>query len=222
MADKVDKLLEENSIMTYFKFTVFPKYKVKIKEVMQKHNKEIGWKFTERNTRDENGDRMHTLELHSVSENLTDLGDKVAFFVGLIEDIYNSVGAMMDEETVVDYNTRFIGVALGNELNNLENTDLTFDKEKTYYYTERFGRRLHIFVDINRIIEIEKKYPLVIQKIYGETVQEWYEGNVEVLKKMFVKKSELESAQAIVELLEKHTKIEKIPYKLKRFRFATE
>lgn len=99
--------------------------------------------------------------------------------------------------------------------------DAKLDPKKVYFYLQYMDSRFFMFADVNTVIEIEKKYPKVVEKAYGETVQSWYERNVEVLKKTFVGKSDLETAKAIVEMLEKDSNVNKIPYKKNKFRFAT-
>jgi len=88
------------------KFKVLNKHKFSVtreavKEVIQKHNKEIGWTFSEKSDRDTNGDKLATLELNSEGESADELNEKMDYFVGLIEDIYNSVGSYIDEETAL-------------------------------------------------------------------------------------------------------------------------
>lgn len=220
--DKTDKLLEEKFIIGSFSFSVFPKFKVKVKEVIQKHNKEIDWVFSEKSDRDVNGDKLVTLELDSDGESADGLNEKMDYFVGLIEDIYNSVGSYIDEETAEKYNTGFIGVATGEEAEKLKDiSNKNLNKKSAYYYRELYASHLILLGDINKIIELENKYPKVIRRIFGELVQEWYERNVDVIKKTFVGKNDLETAKAIVEKIEKCSNVKKIPYKLKKFRIAT-
>jgi len=219
--NKVDRLLEEKFMIGIFSFSVFPKFKVKVKEVIKKHNKEINWEFSEKNERDANGDRIVTLELKTGNESAEGFNEKMDFFVGLIEDIYDSTGSYIDEETANKYNTGFIGAVIGEEAEKIEGIESkNIHKKSTYYYRELYNAHLIILGDINKIIEIEKKYPKVIRRIYGELVQEWYEKHVDVIKKTFVNKEELKRAQVIVEMLEKNSNVQKIPYKLKKFRFS--
>lgn len=220
--DKTDSLLEEKFMIGHFEFPTPLRFKVKVKEIIQKHNKEIRWKFSERNSRDTNGDRIIVFELYTDKESFDELNDKIILFVGLIEDIYHSVGEGMDEETANNYNLVYLGIASGEEIEKIGDFSIiNINKKIVYYYIKAYNGSLYIFGDINKIIEIEKKYPEIIKKVYNETVQEWYERNVKCLKKMFIDKEQLEVSKLIVEKLEKNTNIKKIPYKLNKFRFTT-
>jgi len=217
--DKSDKLLDEKFVIGHFSFSAFLKYKVRVKEIITKHNKEIGWNQSEENTKSEEGEKMISFRLKG-NVTLTEIPEIRSMLVGLIEDIYNSLGVIMDEESADAYNRIFIGIAYGKEFTNV--FDINLEPKKVYFYFQYMDSRFFMFSGVNKVIEIEKTYPKVVEKAYGETVQSWYEENVDVLKKIFVKKSDLETAKAIVEMLEKDSNIKKIPYKSKRFRFATE
>ncbi len=215
--DKTDKLLDEKFVICDFSFSTYPKYKVRVKEIIAKHNQEIGWKLSEESIKSQDGDRMVEFRLKGNSA-LTDVPVKREMLVGLIEDIYDSLGVAMTEESAEAYNRIFIGIAYGKEFTGI---DAKLDPKKVYFYLQYMDSRFFMFADVNTVIEIEKKYPKVVEKAYGETVQSWYERNVEVLKKTFVSKSDLETAKAIVEMLEKDSNVNKIPYKNNKFRFAT-
>ncbi|MBI2628837.1 hypothetical protein HYW74_02030 [Candidatus Pacearchaeota archaeon] len=219
--DNIDKLLEEKFMIGYFRFSVYPKFKVKIKEVIKKHNKEIKWIFKEEESRDENGDKVIRLELYTDKGSLNEFSEKRAFFIGLIENIFEVVGLYLDEDTATEYNKNFIGIASGKDFIDLKNVDINVKNNITYYYISCFGERLYFLGDVNKIIEAEKKYPKITEKIFGETVQSWYERNVEIIKKIFVNEENFKISKAIVTILEKNSHIRKIPYKLKKFRIAT-
>lgn len=216
--DKTDKLLEEKFVICHFSFSTFPKYKVRVKEIITKHNKEIDWNLSEENIKSDEGEKMISFRLKG-NVALTEIPELREMLVGLIEDIYHSLGVGMTEESAEAYNKIFIGIAYGKEFTDA--FDIKLDPKKVYFYLQYMDSRFFMFSDVNNIIEIEKKYPKVVEKSYGETVQSWYERNVEVIKKTFVSKGDLETAKAIVEMLEKDSNIKRIPYKLKKFRFAT-
>lgn len=213
-------LLEENFIIGVYSLSIYPKYKVKVKEIIEKHNKEIGWKFKENIERDVNGDRLITFKLSSFNENLKDMSEKMDLFVGLIEDIYNSIVGYIDEETSVKYNTASIGIATGEEFSKSLDIEITkSDKNKNFFYREIYNKELIIIGDMNKIIELEKTYPKLVRMVFGTLVQEWYEENVDRLKKTFIGKEDFELAKAIVEKIEK-SNIKKIQYNLKKFRLT--
>lgn len=216
--EKIDKLLDEKFVICDFSFSTFPKYKVRVKEILTKHNQEIGWKLSEETAKGQEGEKMVEFRLKG-NVALTEVPEKREMLVGLIEDIYYSLGVVMSEESAEAYNKIFIGIVYGKDFIDVYNIRL--EPKKVYFYLKYMDSRFFMFSDINKIIEIEKKYPKVVEKAYGETVQSWYERNVDVLKKTFVSKSDLETAKAIVEMLERDSNIKKIPYNEKKFRFAT-
>jgi hypothetical protein len=213
--NKIDRLLEKKFVICYFNFSTFTRYKVVIKEIIIKHNKEIGWRFGEENFRNQEGEEMVEFRLIG-NATLTEIPNKIEMLAGLIEDIYRSLGFKVSEEIAEAYGKRFCIIAYGKELKFL---NIKLDPEKLYFILKCMNSRLYILSDVNTIIEIEKKYPKVVEKVYGTTLQSWYEREIEVLKKTFVKNNDLERAKIIVETLERSSNIKKIPYKLKKFRF---
>lgn len=216
--NKTDKLLEDKFISGRFTFSVFPKFKVRVKEIIEKHNKEIKWKFGEKNARNEEGERAIEFELVISEEGLSNLSEKMDLFVGLIEDIHNSVGGGVSEELAEKYNQGFIGVATGEELLKEDIEIKNMDRKKNYFYVQHYDNSLMIVGDMNKVIEVERLYPRVVGRVFGTLVQEWYEQNVRILNKIFPDKKEFELALAIVQKLEK-SNIKKAPYNLKKFRF---
>jgi hypothetical protein len=210
-------LLEEKFMFGHFWFAVNMSQKVKVKEIFEKHNKEIGWRFSEKNERNESGDRLVFLELTNSEESLSNLNEKMDLFLGLIQDIYGSNVFSMSEEVAEAYSQGTINVLTGDQLN--EDFKLkNINPKGSYYLRQVWNNHLVIIGDINKIIEAEKTYPKVIETIYGELVQRWYEESVEDLKKIFIDKDRFEHAKSVVERLEK-VNVRKIPYNLKKFRF---
>ncbi len=217
--NKTDKLLEEKLINGFFSFATFSRFKVRVKEVILKHNKELEWSFKEELIRSDKGEKMTEFILKG-KVIINDVPEILGMFAGLIEDIYYSLGVLMNEETAISYNENFIGVVFGKELNN--HLGINLDPKKIYYFLRAFDSNLILFSDVNSTIELEKTYPKLVESVYGETVQSLYEKNISVLTKTFVRKSELDVARQIIEILEKNSNIKKIPYKLKKFRFERE
>jgi len=214
--DKIDKLIEEKFVICDFLFSTFPKYKVRVKEIILKHNQEIAWKLEEENIKNDEGEKIVEFRLRG-NTTLTEIPEKKQMLVGLIEDIYESLGVTLSEESAESYNKITIGLAYGKEFKSF---DAKLDPRKAYFYLHFMESRFFMFSDVNTIIEIEQKYPKVVENAYGETVQSWYERSVDVLKKIFVKKSDFETAKAIVKMLEADSNILKIPYKFKKFRIT--
>jgi DNA-binding ferritin-like protein (Dps family) len=217
--DTSDKLLKKKCMLGRFLFSVYPKFKVRIEEIIRKHNKEIKWTFSVINDKDSSGGKLITFQLKTERESMIGMDAKLDFFTGLIEDIYGSVGSDIDEETRSRYSSRTIGVCTGDELDESKSTGFKSIKKKhAYYYSNSFGDNLFIVGEINHMIEIGKKHRKLMESVFGEDVQELYERMVEVIEKIFVNKERLEEAKVIVERLESLSNVKKIPYRLKKFR----
>lgn len=215
--DKSD-LLDEQFLACRFHFSTLLKDKVIIKGIIEKHNKEIGWKFNEKGDRNEDGDKIITFEMTSSNENLNDLNEKIDLIAGLLQDIFRAGIYTLDEESAESFNQAFIGVVSGEELEKHPSINIkNLNKKAIYGLRQLYNNQLIIIGDLNKIIEIEKIYPKVVKKVFGVIFQEWYEEEVKKLKKTFVDKEVFEKSKAIVEAIEK-SNINKISYKTNKFR----
>ena len=211
-------ILDEDFVFCRFEFSVLSKHKVKVKEIILKHNKEIKWIFKESTDRSEQGDRIAILELYCNNETLENINDKLGLFVGLIEDLFNINGGCIDEDLAEQYNLAISGIATKDEMSKYPHINLKKSKKDSIFlYRSLLNKNLTIIADLNKIIEAERKYPIIIRNIFGTLVQEWYEECIEKIEKIFINKKEFENTKLTIEKLEK-SKIKKIPYKIKKFR----
>jgi hypothetical protein len=155
--DKIDRLLEKKFVICYFNLYTFPIYKVVIKEIIIKHNKEIGWRFGEENFRNQEGEEMVKFRLMG-NATLTEIPNKIEMLAGLIEDIYRSLGFKMSKEIVEAYSKAFHGIAYGKEFMFL---NIKLDPEKLYFVSEFMDSHIFTFSDVNTIIEIDNSPILV-------------------------------------------------------------
>lgn len=219
--NKIEKLLGEKSGIGCFSFSTYSKYKVRIKEIIEKNNKEIIWKFEESKGRNKDGDSIEIFRLSNPKESLLGFKEKMGLFIGMIEEIHKTLVGYINEEEVYNYNKSWIGVGYGKDFK-LECEEIRLDKDKLYYYTELYDRCLYFMLDINLVLKVEKEYPEIIKDIFGETVQELYERDVTLLKKRFINRDELKSVESAVQKMEHSSNVIKVPHKKKKFRFHLE
>ena len=141
-------LLEDKFLICKFSFNIPLKSKVRVKEILDRHNKEIKWILEEIDDRDENGDKTITFRLINEKENLENLNDKIDLISGFIGDLYKTLGWSMTEEQINDFNSGFIGIHKGEVIKKLEIGKI---KEKEiYFFRHLFGDLLNIFEEANK------------------------------------------------------------------------
>jgi hypothetical protein len=196
---KTSKFIDKPIANCQFIFQCYLKFKVKVKEVIKSHNQELGWKLSESTDRSDHGDRFVTFVL-SGKESLRDVPEKRQLITGLLEDIHQVTGVPISNELAQKYNTCTMSIGAGTDFH-LKNVKLA--PKKIYLSFEYLDYQFTLVAELAKIVEIEREYPKVVKKAFGQTVKSWHSQNLKDSKKILISRNLKKIAKSIVELLEK-------------------
>lgn len=214
MNKEVEKLLDKNIVYCSFSIPVNMEYLVTMKDLINEYNKELKWKVIREKIRDEEGSNLISFTLVGKVK-IQDVEDITRLTYGCIKDTF----LLMDIPISQDVAKRLFDWSKGFTYGiDAKHMNMNLIDNKLYAFLLRFEDYLTMFVDVNDLLMIETKYPKIVEKVFGDTIQNVYENDVKYLNKLFIDKERLELAKKNIKRLEKSSNIKKLDYKWNKFR----
>lgn len=184
-----------------------------LKSKIDKHLKEFNFKEITHKKRDERGDLRKGIALTKTftPEEAEEVFD---YLRGFIEEILIEIYPHgMDDESMNEWNTFTWYLVLGKEIK-MKNLD--FNKDTLYFLMERAKGLFRVIIPINDMLDLDKKHSKLCNKLFEISPNRLYEENINKAGRRFIMQKTLKRALAFIERLEKYSKINKIPYQIKK------